>query len=209
MRIGSLAVLAAVAVFTSGVPFLAQSKSIFSQCAGDVGMQYKPSENRWYFHATGHGLAQEQQFYNCIDARVKSQPSASRVASHHKAPKRHAATTTPKPLEEVRVDKSALSGNKSRIAAMNYVNSDCTSGPLPEVRIVTPPGSGELRMEPIKYAVNRDKKNSRAHCNGTVVDAIAVFYKSKSEYAGADKVVLDVDFKAGQAKRFIYAIDIR
>jgi hypothetical protein len=222
MRIGSVTVLAAVAAFAAGVePAPAQAKSIFSQCAGDVGMQYKPSENRWYFHATGHGLAQEQQLYNCIDRRVKSQPSASSpVASHHRAmPKRHAAETTPKTIEapmaapkaieEVRVGRSALSGNESRIAAMNFVNADCSSGPLPQVRVVTPPGSGELRMEPIKYALNRDKNNSRAHCNGKIVDAVAVFYKSKSEYAGADQVVLDVDFKVGEAKRFIYAINIR
>ena len=92
---------------------------------------------------------------------------------------------------------------------MNYVNIDCSSGPLPEVRIVTPPGSGELRMEPIKYAVSRGAKDTRAHCNGKIVDAVAVFYKSKADYAGVDKIVLDVDFKAGTAKRFIYAINIR
>jgi hypothetical protein len=214
MRIGSVAVLAVVAAFAAGAePAHAQRKTIFSQCASDVGMQYKPSENRWYFHATGHGLAQEQNFYNCIDARVKSQSSSSHpVASHHKTmPKRHAAAAAAarkQPFEEVHLDKSALSGSESRISAMNYVNADCSSGPLPEVRIVTPPGSGELRMEPIKYALNRDKKNPRAHCNGTIVDAVAVFYKSKSDFAGADKVVLDVDFKAGAVKRFIYAINI-
>jgi hypothetical protein len=102
-----------------------------------------------------------------------------------------------------------LNGVESRIAAMNYVNSDCSSGPLPEVRVVTPPASGELRMEPIKLAVSRNQSNSRAHCNGTIVDAVAVFYKSKEKYVGIDKLVLDVDFKSGTAKRFFYVIDVR
>ena len=111
--------------------------------------------------------------------------------------------------KKVEMAKSTFSGSESRIAAMNYVNTDCTGGPLPEVRIVSKPSSGELRMEPIKHAVNRDKKNARAQCNGKIVDAMAVFYKSKEQYVGADKVVLDVDFKHGSVSRYTYTIDVR
>jgi hypothetical protein len=104
--------------------------------------------------------------------------------------------------------KSTLSGSESRIAAMHSVNPDCSSGSLPKVRIVTKPASGELRVEPIKITVNREATNHRAHCNGKTVDAVAVFYKSKEQYVGADKVVLDVDFKHGGINRYTYAVDV-
>ncbi len=214
MRIESKAALIALAVgfMLLGHPELtpAQAASVFARCANEVGFQYQ-GEGRWTFHATGRGLAQEQNFYNCIDSYTQGrQPSSRPAVSQKKASaKRHTARSKPKArLEEV-VDRGAFSGSESRIAAMNYVNTDCSSGPLPEVRVVTAPSGGDLRMEPIKYAVNRKKTNARAHCNGQIVDAVAVFYKSRSDFTGMDNVVLDVDFKAGSIKRFIYAIDIR
>jgi hypothetical protein len=188
----------------------AQAKSVFAQCANQVGATYM-GEGRWRLSGSGRGLAQEQNFYNCIDSYTEGQRSSSRPAVSQKSAgvKRRAAQSKPKRrVEEVR-EKEAFSGSESRIAAMNFVNADCSPGPLPEVRIVTPPSSGDVRMEPIKLAVSRDKSNARAHCNGKIVDAVAVFYKSKSDFAGADKVVLDVDFKAGTVKRYIYAINIR
>jgi len=215
MRIRSKAVLVAFAALLALAGLVEntraqnQPRSLVGQCANEVAAQYRPAEHRWYFYGSGHGLAQEQQFYNCIDRRVKEGSSRPAAELRKAMPRRHVVHAAQKRSTEEVLSKSAFSGSESRIAAMNYVNADCSSGPLPEVRIVTPPGSGDLRMEPIKYAVSRDKSNSRAHCNGKIVDAVAVFYRSKSDYVGVDRLVLDVDFKAGTVKRFIYAIDIR
>jgi hypothetical protein len=114
-----------------------------------------------------------------------------------------------RPLPELKERRNAFAGNESQIATMNYVNMDCTSGPLPDVRVVTPPASGELRFDQIKYAVYRKKDNSRSHCNGKIVDAVGVFYRSKPDFAGADKVVVDVDFRDGNVRRFVYSIEVR
>ena len=48
----------------------------------------------------------------------------------------------------------------------------------------------------MQYAVDRDKSDSRAHCNGKLVEGVGVFYKAKDD-KGQDKLVLDVDFKNG------------
>ena len=169
-------------------------------------------EGRWRFSG-GIGAAQSQNFYNCIDTHTQDgQRSSSRPAGAKKksaaAKPRAAQPKSKSHLEEV-YEKELFSGSESRIAAMNFVNSDCSTGPLPEVRVVTPPGSGDVRMEPIKHALNRKKSDHRAHCNGKTVDAVAVFYKSKSDFAGADQVILDFDFKHGTVKRYIFAINIR
>jgi hypothetical protein len=219
MRIESKAALVALA---AGFTLLghaeltpAQARSVFAQCANQVGATYM-GESRWRFSGSGHGLAQEQNFYNCIDSHTQGQRSSSRPAVSQKragaktraAQPKSAQSKSKSRLDEIH-EKELFSGSESRIAAMNFVNADCSGGPLPEVRVVTPPNSGDVRLEPIKYAVSRQKSNPRAHCNGKVVDAVAVFYRSKSDFTGADKVVLDVDFKAGTVKRYIYAINIR
>jgi hypothetical protein len=223
MRMKSKAALVAVA---AGFTLLghagltpAQARSVFAQCADQVGATYM-GEGRWRFSG-GIGAPQRQNFYNCIDSHTQGRQSSSRPADSQKSAgaKRRAAqpksaqpkSAQPKSkslLEEV-YEKEAFSGSESRIAAMNFVNADCSGGPLPEVRVVTPPSGGDVRMEPIKHTLSRDKKNHRAHCNGKIVDAVAVFYKPKSDFTGADQVVLDVDYKAGAIKRFMFAINIR
>jgi hypothetical protein len=187
----------------------AQARSVFAQCADQVGATYM-GEGRWRFSG-GIGAPQRQNFYNCIDSHTQGRQSSSRPAGSQKSAgaKRRAAQPKPKSLLEEVYEKEAFSGSESRIAAMNFVNADCSGGPLPEVRVVTPPSGGDVRMEPIKHTLNRDKKNHRAHCNGKIVDAVAVFYKPKSDFTGADQVVLDVDYKAGAIKRFMFAINIR
>lgn len=104
--------------------------------------------------------------------------------------------------------KSALSGSETRLAAMNSVNADCSPGSLPKVRVVTKPASGSVRIEPVKITVNRQATNHRAHCNGKIIGAVAVLYKSKEQYVGADKVVLDVDFRNGGVNRYTYTINV-
>jgi hypothetical protein len=214
MRIGSKAALAALAV---GFTLLghaelapAQARSVFAQCASQVGATYM-GEGRWRF-AGGPASPHQQNFYNCIDSHSQGgQRSSSRPAGAKKSAAAKPRAAQPKSktkLEEV-YEKEMFSGSESRIAAMNYVNADCSGGPLPEVRVVTAPEGGDVRMEPIKHTLNRDKKNHRAHCNGKTVDAVGIFYKSKNGFAGADKVILDVDFKEGAIKRYIFAINIR
>jgi len=124
-------------------------------------------------------------------------------------PKRRWQTVVAASYKKVELSKTTLSGNESRIAAMNYVNADCSGGPIPDVRIISQPSSGELRLEPIKHILDRQAKNRRAHCNGNTVDAVALFYKSKEQYVGADKVIVDVDFKHGKVSRYTFAIDVR
>src|SRR5689334_20356389 len=86
----------------------AEGASVFARCANQVGAQYK-GEGRWQLYGTGHGLAQEQNFYNCIDAHTTGQASSSEpaVSRHHVPVKRHAAQAPPKrSFEEIHADRS-------------------------------------------------------------------------------------------------------
>jgi len=112
-------------------------------------------------------------------------------------------------IPETRIHHNAFSGNEVRLAAMNTVQSDCSPGPIPDVRVITPPTGGKHRLEEITIPIDRKPDNSRAHCNGKPVQAFGVFYKSNDGFTGRDKIVLDVDFKSGTVRRFVYDISVR
>lgn len=112
-------------------------------------------------------------------------------------------------IQETPLNRDAFTGNETRIAAMHYVNTDCSSGPLPDLRIVTAPQNGEYRLDKIIYAVDRKPDDPRASCNGKPVDAVGVFYKSKPDFTGEDGLVVDVDFRTGTVRRFSYKIMVR
>jgi hypothetical protein len=112
-------------------------------------------------------------------------------------------------VPELSLRRHLFSGNEARIHAMHYVNSDCTSGQLPAIRIVTKPANGELRFEEIKFAVERKPGTLLFHCNGKIVDAVGVFYKSRPSYVGSDHVVLEVDYRRGTVNRFNFSIQVR
>jgi hypothetical protein len=114
-----------------------------------------------------------------------------------------------KKLPETRSQKNAFSGNEFRVSALNSLEKDCSGGPIPDVRVVEKPANGELRIETIRYIVNRTSDNAFAHCNGKEVDAMGLFYKSNEKFTGRDQITVDVDFKTGTVRRFIYTIDVR
>lgn len=109
-------------------------------------------------------------------------------------------------LPEERFSRSVFSGNEARLAAFNSVNADCSSGPLPDLRIVTAPAHGAYRLEETTIQIDRPPNTARASCNGKPVSAVAVHYKPTAEFVGSDDLVVDVDFRNGTVRRYIYAI---
>lgn len=130
-------------------------------------------------------------------------------AAAQDAKKSGSKATISRAVKETVIYRDVFTGNEARIAYPNWVNADCTSGPLADLRISTAPQNGELRMEEITVPIDRPKNNSRFDCNGKPVKAVGVFYKSKAGYTGSDNVVIDVDFKTGVVSRFNYKITVR
>ena len=87
--------------------------------------------------------------------------------------------------------------------------ADCSSDAVPEVRIVTPPVYGKIRLQNVTIPIDRPVTSALGHCNGKPIDAVGVFYKSKSGLTGVDSVVLDVDSRHGKVSRYIYNITVR
>jgi|SRR5689334_2991174 hypothetical protein len=133
--------------------------------------------------------------------------SASQVAAAQNAkPERPAVAVA---RSEVTVNREVFSDSETRIAAMNLVNSDCSSGTLPTLRFVTSPKNGTTRTEEMTIPIDRPATDTRASCNGKPVQALGIFYKPNSGYTGADSVIVDVDFHLGNVRRFTYKITVR
>jgi len=105
---------------------------------------------------------------------------------------------------------NVFSGSEVRLYVLSNVNSDCTSGPRPEVRVVTQPANGTARLEEKSMPLNRASSDPNAKCNGKNVDAVVVFYTSNSGYTGLDKLVVETDFNhTGNVRRFEAVVDVR
>lgn len=113
------------------------------------------------------------------------------------------------PLPERNFKRDVFSGNEVRVATPNNVKTDCTTGEIPDIRIVAAPEHGDLRLDTVKIAVSRPTGNSRNSCNGKEVEARAYFYKSKDGYTGDDKFTVDVDFRTGKVERYRYDMRVR
>jgi hypothetical protein len=105
--------------------------------------------------------------------------------------------------------RSVFSGNEMRLGAFGTLNSDCSSGSLPDIRLVKSPASGEISFEETRSIVGVRPTHPWRVCNGLQYDTIRMSYKSRDDFVGKDRVIIDIDFKNGNVRRLTLLIDVR
>ena|SRR5262245_58295687 len=83
------------------------------------------------------------------------------------------------------------------------VREDCTAGPLPIVKLVTPPAHGKVTMKQ-----GRLRATNLKQCLGVEVPAFIAIYRSAKEFFGEDNFTLEVTEASGksQIQRIIVTI---
>jgi hypothetical protein len=78
-----------------------------------------------------------------------------------------------------------------------YINvlPDCTSGPLPTIRLVSPPASGKVVVKSAKVKATNFKA-----CLALEVPAYVAFYKSPPDFLGDDVLTIEVKFAGGRTE---------
>src|SRR5215216_3777745 len=78
-----------------------------------------------------------------------------------------------------------------------YLNvlPDCTSGPLPTIRLVSPPASGKVVVKSAKVKATNFKA-----CLALEVPAYVAFYKSPPDFLGDDVLTIEVKFAGGRTE---------
>jgi hypothetical protein len=75
------------------------------------------------------------------------------------------------------------------------VQPDCTSGPLPAIRMVAPPANGFITIKQAKVRATNYKQ-----CLALEVPGFIAFYQSKPDFAGTDMVIIEVKYPQGRTE---------
>jgi hypothetical protein len=105
-----------------------------------------------------------------------------------------AAAQTP-PERTVERSFRALPAKDTQIGVFLNVLPDCTSGPMPTIRLVSPPAAGKVVVKTAKVKATNYKA-----CLALEVPALVAFYKSPPEFLGDDILTIEVKFAGGRTE---------
>jgi hypothetical protein len=97
-----------------------------------------------------------------------------------------------------------VAGKSHRLGVYGNVQKDCTSGPLPTVRVLTPPKHGELNVRSGKLKAGRISR-----CPKLEATAQGIFYKASLTYKGPDEVSYEVRSASGKVESHTVRITVK
>src|SRR5262245_10242234 len=81
----------------------------------------------------------------------------------------------------------AQAGKDLRIGVYVNVRPDCTSGPLPAIRLVAPPANGTVTVRKGNVTATNYKQ-----CLALQVPAFVAIYRSRGDFSGVDTLEIEV-----------------
>jgi hypothetical protein len=97
-----------------------------------------------------------------------------------------------------------VAGKQERLGVYGNVGKDCTSGPLPTIRVMTPPKHGELNVRRGKLKAGRISR-----CPKLEATAQGVFYKANPSYKGDDEIGYEVRSASGKVENHRVRITVK
>jgi hypothetical protein len=98
-------------------------------------------------------------------------------------------------VQTVERSVKTASNKDTQIGVYLNVQPDCTSGPLPTIRLVSPPSSGKVIVKTAKVKATNYKA-----CLALEVPAYVAFYKSPPEFVGDDVLTIEVKYLGGRTE---------
>ena len=95
------------------------------------------------------------------------------------------------------MERTVKSAPNRAIQVGLYVNvlPDCTSGPLPTIRLLNPPIAGKVVVKTAKVKATNYKA-----CLALEVPAFVAFYRSPPEFLGNDVMTVEVKYAGGRTE---------
>ena len=105
------------------------------------------------------------------------------------------AMTLAASAEEQTVERElkAQAGREIRVGTYVSIRPDCTSGPLPAIRLVENPANGAVTVRSGKIWATNVRQ-----CLAVEVPGFVAFYKSKPDFSGTDTFLIEVKFTDGK-----------
>jgi hypothetical protein len=98
-------------------------------------------------------------------------------------------------VQTVERSVKAVPNKDTQIGVYLNVQPDCTSGPLPTIRLASPPSSGKVVVKTAKVKATNYKA-----CLALEVPAYVAFYKSPPEFVGNDVLTIEVKYLGGRTE---------
>ena len=90
----------------------------------------------------------------------------------------------------------AAPGRDVRAGVFTDIRPDCTPGPLPAIRLATPPAHGNVVVKRGTLKATNIKQ-----CLAIEVPAFVAFYHAAADYSGADDFELEISSPNGHKRR--------
>lgn len=97
----------------------------------------------------------------------------------------------------------AAPGKDVRVGVYTDILPDCTSGPLPSIRLVTPPAHGAVTVKRGTLRATNIKQ-----CLATEVPVFVAFYHAADGFNGADEFILEISASGGRKALQHFRVDV-
>jgi len=97
----------------------------------------------------------------------------------------------------------AAPGRDARVAIYTNIRPDCTSGPLPAIKLVVPPTHGAVSVKRGTLKATNIK-----HCLATEVPVFVAIYRATEHFSGADEFELEISFAGGRKERQHFQVTV-
>src|ERR1700733_2440152 len=97
----------------------------------------------------------------------------------------------------------AAPGRDVRAGVFTDIRPDCTSGPLPAIRLATPPAHGSVTVKRGTLKATNIKQ-----CLATEAPALVAFYRAAQDFRGSDQFALEVTWPDGRKQIQRFRIDV-
>jgi hypothetical protein len=94
-------------------------------------------------------------------------------------------------------------GRDLRVGIYTDIRQDCTSGPLPAIRLATPPAHGAVNVKRGMLKATNFKQ-----CLAAEVPAFVAFYRAKPDFRGSDQFALEISWPDGRKQLQHFRIDV-
>ena len=113
------------------------------------------------------------------------------------------------PRHESKLPGWALSGERVRLGFSYGVNPNCSSQGEIKSRLLEHPKNGVVEMVTEKGFPGYPQNDQKYECNEKKSDVRAYYYKSREDFKGTDRFVVEVFFPNGNYRKRLFAIDVR
>ena len=97
----------------------------------------------------------------------------------------------------------AAAGRDVRVGIYTNIRPDCTSGPLPAIRLVAAPAHGAVSVKRGTL-----KATNLKQCLGIEVPAFVAFYRAAGDFNGGDEFELEIGFAGGRKRLQHFRVDV-